>query len=93
MAHKRVKINSGRKNKLVRALDLPTAFGPKIELTGNREAVIDDCKGIIEYYENRIKINLGKGTITFLGDGLHIGSMNESTAVITGKIQTVEFCV
>ncbi len=93
MAHKKIKVESGSKNKVKRALDLPTVFGPKIELTGNREAIIEDCRGIIEYYENRIKINLGKGTVTFLGSALHIGSMSENSAVITGNIQTVEFCV
>ncbi len=93
MAHKKIKVNGINKNKVSRALDLPSGFGPKIELTGNREAVVDDCRGIIEYYENRIKINLGKGAVTFLGSNLHIGSMSENSAVITGSIQTIEFCV
>lgn len=93
MARKKNKVDGLQKGRLSRALELPDGFGPKIEMNGNREAVIDDCRGIIEYYENRIKINLGKGTVTFSGSGLHIGCMSENSAVITGCIQTVEFCV
>lgn len=93
MSHKKIKVDGLPKRKIERALDLPTGFGPKIELNSNREAVIEDCRGIIEYYENRIKINLGKGTVTFSGSGLHIGCMSENSALITGNIQTVEFCV
>lgn len=90
---KRIKVEGMKKRRAERALGIPDGFGPKIELMSNREATVDDCKGIIEYYEDRIKINLGKGTVTFTGSGLHIGAMTEKGAVITGTIVNIEFCV
>ena len=33
-------------------------------MTGNKEAIIDKCLGIIEYSEERIKLNLGKNTLS-----------------------------
>ena len=76
---------------------------PKIEMSGNREIIVDGCKGVVEYSEDLIKLNLGEVVLTLSGDGLVINSFDSSIAVIffesiishdTAKIifQIVWFC-
>lgn len=64
---------------------------PKIEMTGNREIIIDGCKGVVEYSENLIKLNLGETVLALSGDGLVINSFDSSIVVITGQISDISF--
>lgn len=67
--------------------------GLKVEIYSNRTAVVDGCKGVIEYYDSLIKLNIGCGTITFSGSNMHITSFDLGAAVITGRIESVEYCM
>ncbi|HHW46535.1 MAG TPA: sporulation protein [Clostridiales bacterium] len=98
MSRKRIKTGirkvRPRIDLLGRALELPPGTlekGPHIELSTNREAVVDGCRGVIDYNEDRIKLNLGRGTVTFKGRNLQISSFNQSLAVIRGFILSLEF--
>ncbi len=62
-----------------------------MEISGNREVIIEGNRGIIEYNENSIKINAGKYIVAFCGRGLHIKCMNECDVVIRGFITSVEY--
>ncbi len=62
-----------------------------IELSGNREAIVDGCKGVLEYDENTIKLNTGKTIVRFTGTDLSINTLNMETAVIEGNIVTLDF--
>lgn len=62
-----------------------------IELSGNKEAVVNDCAGILEYSDERIKINLGRNTILFSGCDLCMKEYGASQARITGTIAYIEF--
>lgn len=64
---------------------------PKIEISGNREVIIDGCKGVVEYGEDSIKLNLGEVVLTLAGNGLVINSFDSSIAVITGQISDISF--
>lgn len=63
----------------------------KTEITGNREVIIDGCKGILEYDEGVVKINTGSLVVKITGANLTIISMNSDQAVITGDIAGAEF--
>jgi len=79
-----------------RVFDIPpgmTGGDVKIELSSNREACVDGCKGIIEYYDTLIKLNIGNGTVSFCGKNLHISVYNANVAVIIGIINSVEYCM
>lgn len=69
------------------------ASGPLINLTSNREASVDGCRGVVDYYDDRIKLSIQGGSVTFFGQGLHITSFNENSAVISGRLQNIEFQV
>ena len=76
------------------ALELPPGAlgkGAHIELSSNREATVDGCRGVMEYEESRIKLNIGTGTVTFSGRSLEITNLLGSQAVIAGFITGLEF--
>ncbi|PWM39776.1 MAG: hypothetical protein DBX66_01530 [Clostridiales bacterium] len=63
----------------------------QIELMSNREALVDGCKGVVEYNEDFIRLNLGNMTVRFCGRALQLRSMSEESVVIEGYIQSVDF--
>ena len=62
-----------------------------IELIGNEEAMIDGCKGIIEYNEDKISLNLGNVCAAFVGDELEMSSFEDEQATVKGKFLRIEF--
>lgn len=64
---------------------------PRLIFSGNRELQLEGCKSIIEYGDEKIQLNLGKGTVALLGKNLSITSLNSNEMLILGKISTVEF--
>ena len=64
---------------------------PKIELLGNRELILDGCRGVAEYGENYIKLNTGKIMTGISGNGLIIKSFDNEIAVISGTITEISF--
>ena len=80
--------------KIESALELPSGmFGglAHIELSGNREAIIEGCKGVLEYDENLVRINTGKMIIRFLGRDLTIRNLTDNSAIIEGYITSIEY--
>ncbi|MGL5972138.1 MAG: YabP/YqfC family sporulation protein [Oscillospiraceae bacterium] len=65
--------------------------GSQIELLNNKEAIIEGCKGILEYDENTIRLNLGKMSVKFMGDNLSVKSMSGDNIILQGVITTIEF--
>ena len=65
---------------------------PRLEFVGNGECVVDGLKGILEFTNDRIKIDLGKYAVTFIGDELYINSFSRDGAVVEGTIISAEFC-
>lgn len=64
---------------------------PKIEMLGNREMIVDGCKGVVEYGETLIKLSLGDRVLSLSGDDLIIKSFDSSVAVINGQICDISF--
>lgn len=65
--------------------------GPKIELCSNKEAAIDGCKGVIDYRDDLIKFRVTGGTVTINGEKLELLELTDSSALIKGNFQSVEF--
>ena len=62
-----------------------------IEMISNYCALIDGCRGIMEYDDSVIKLNLGKLNVTFRGASLTIKSLSMEQAMVEGFIAAVEF--
>lgn len=63
----------------------------KIEMLGNREMLVDGCKGIVEYTENVIRLGLGNLVLSVTGDRLVISSFDSSVVIINGQIGEISF--
>lgn len=64
---------------------------PRIEMTGNREIIIDGCKGVVEYTENNIRLSLGECVMSLSGDSLLIQSFDNDVVIISGQISDIDF--
>ena len=67
--------------------------GVRIESFSNKEAIVEGCKGILEYSDTYMKLNIGGGNVGFLGVGLYAHSYSNETLVIKGEIKNIEYCV
>ena len=63
----------------------------RVELSGNRRAVVEGCQGILEYEEGVIRLNTTSGIVRFMGRDLRMNCLTEDSAVVTGFILSVEF--
>ncbi len=95
MKNKRKKINSKNGGeKLINAMQIPLSSVmnmSRLEFNGNREVIVDGCKGILEYDENIIKINTGKMITKFSGRHLDIKCLTPDSLIIHGVIISIEF--
>ncbi|HIS69449.1 MAG TPA: YabP/YqfC family sporulation protein [Candidatus Gallacutalibacter stercoravium] len=83
-------------NRLAQALQLPASAlsgAAHFELCGNREVIVDGCRGVLEYDENRIRINTGKMVTCFCGRGLTIKCLTPESLIVIGFITSIEFSV
>lgn len=75
-------------------LELPSGAlsgAARIELSGNRRAVVEGCRGILEYEDGIIRLNTTSGVIRFIGRDLSMNCLSEDSAVVTGFILSVEY--
>ncbi len=63
----------------------------RIEFRGDNDVVIEGCKGIIEYEESCIALNLGKKIVRFSGADLEISSFFEEQAILKGTVVVMEY--
>ena len=76
------------------ALDIPEMVRrdvPHIEMQGNREVIVDGCRGVLEYTSDQIKINAGVCVIRFSGGDLTIRAYSENQTEINGEILQIDF--
>lgn len=81
-------------DKISDTLELPPSVlpgVPQLELSGNREAVVEGCKGILQYEESVIRLCTGRFVIRFTGTDLVIRSMQSGLVQICGTILSVDF--
>lgn len=80
------------KNKFLEISDLSeelTKGYSKMVLLGNKEFLIENSRGIIEYENNKIRVNTVNGEINVEGENLIINEMGEGELLVTGKIKSI----
>lgn len=65
---------------------------PQIVATGNKEIYIENYKGILEYSDTLIRLNIGNSCIRVQGEELDIRSIGEEDITLSGNIKCIEFC-
>ena len=76
-----------------RRSDLPIANLPCIELSGNREMLIEGSRGVMEYSTDCIRVNTGGMVLAIGGRGLNLRCISESALIIDGFITSLTFTV
>lgn len=82
------------KEKITEMLELPKEIVlniPKLTLVGNRNLIIENYKGIIEYETGKVRINTGIGIVKIMGNCLSIKEITSEDIMIEGDIETFEF--
>lgn len=64
---------------------------PHIEMEGNREIIVDGCKGILVYETDKIKINASGVVMGVSGDELNIRAYADEQIIINGNILSMDF--
>ena len=91
---KRKHKKNGLPEKVGRAFELPLGAlseATRIELMGNKRAVISGCHGIVEYDDDLVRMQTGSGMIRFTGRKLSISNLTEDSAVVEGEILALEY--
>jgi len=87
-------IKKGLKEKFTEVLELPKELVldlPKLTIVGNRDMMIENYKGIIEYGSARVRLNTGLGVIKIVGAGLQIKEITQEDIILSGQIYALEF--
>lgn len=63
----------------------------RVELLQNRQAVVDGCKGVLEYSDTCIRLGADRLILRFTGTELLLRTFSSSSAIVEGNIVTVEF--
>ena len=80
------------KSRLHRMLDIPAGVLSgecRLELSGNHQALVDGCRGILTYNEHTIHLAADKMSICFTGEDLQIRVMTQSGFVVEGVISDI----
>ena len=89
-----------RKNRLpfserfAESIDLPLdTFGnlPQVQLCGNREAVVEGYRRVLEYDDNLLRIRAKRMEIGFWGSELTLKCLNRENVIVSGKLERIEF--
>lgn len=85
-----------RMQKVASALQLPAntlSGAAHFEMNGNREVIVDGCRGVLEYDEQKIRVNTGKMITCFQGRCLSIKCLTSDSLIVEGFITSIEFGV
>ena len=76
-----------------RRSDLPIANLPCIELSGNREILIEGSRRVLEYSPACIRVNTAGMILSAEGRELNLRCISESALIIDGFITSLTFTV
>jgi sporulation protein YqfC len=82
------------KEKFTELLELPKEIVldmPKLTMLGNGDLIIENYKGIAEYFEDVLRVNTTSGTIKVKGTNVYIKEITSESIMIYGNILSLEF--
>lgn len=74
---------------VVDLLDLPSDVMldlPKFIMIGNQELLVENHRGIIEYSQNKIRVNSSIGQIMVTGENLMLKNLKADEILVEGQI-------
>lgn len=84
----------GQLQKLAGILDIPEDIVmdlPRITMLGNKQILIENHKGIIEYTKTLVRIKINKGHLLINGQGLVLGNLQMEQILVEGTVEEVKY--
>ncbi len=91
---KEISGKKGIREKFMEVFELPKELilnTPRMTLVGNRDIMIENHKGIMEFGFERVRVSTGSGIVKITGSGLHIKEITSEDIIISGSIDSIEF--
>ena len=63
----------------------------RVELLQNRQAIVEGCKGVLEYSDSCIRLSADRVILRFGGSGLQLRTFNSNSAIVEGNITSLEY--
>ena len=64
---------------------------PRLTMLGNKQLLIENHKGIIEYTASLVRIKLSQGVIFVHGDSLLLGNLQAEQILVEGSIREIKY--
>lgn len=64
---------------------------PRITMLGNKQMLIENHKGIIEYNETLVRVKLSQGELIVHGNELMLGNLQVEQILIEGVVTEVKY--
>lgn len=64
---------------------------PRITMLGNKQVLIENHKGIIEYGPTVVRTKLNKGELIVLGENLVLGNLQSEQILIEGTVNEIKY--
>ena len=79
---------------LAQRLDIPQDIIldlPRLTMLGNKQVLIENHKGIIEYTAALVRIKLSQGVILIHGEHLLLGNLQAEQILVEGLIREIQY--
>jgi sporulation protein YqfC len=64
---------------------------PRVTMLGNKQVLVENHKGIIEYTSSLLRIRLNQGELVIGGESLVLGSLQPELLFVEGVISEVRY--
>lgn len=64
---------------------------PRITMLGNRQILVENHKGIIEYTSSMVRIKLNQGELVIAGTDLTLGNLQAEQILVEGAVSAVSY--
>jgi len=64
---------------------------PRITMLGNKQVLVENHKGIIEYTSSLLRIRLNQGELVIGGENLSLGSLQSEQLFVEGVIAEIRY--
>lgn len=89
---KKFKPDYNKKQRRIKFFEsLPEISGAVLQIFGNREVLVDGCRGVVDYFDDRITLKTADGAVTFFGTSLSVEEYYDGKLKIKGRLQNIEF--
>lgn len=84
----------GAMHRLTQIMEIPQDIVldlPRITMLGNKQLLVENHKGIIEYTSSILRIKLNQGELVIQGSALILAAIQEEQILVEGTVEEVRY--